>query len=187
MLAQTANSSAVSEEATRQRNFTISGFGGPLIRTMQVMDDWGILIGGKGGGIINHQFAFGGVGMALADGYDFVGDNLNGNENAELNLGLGAGGVFIEYIHRRDNLIQFSVPLHIMAGGVSVKENDEEIESSGIFILEPGINLEFNITDHFIPGIGVSYMQVFGSSLENVDNRDISGITIGLVFKFGGF
>jgi hypothetical protein len=151
------------------------------------MNDWGIMIGGKGGGIINHRFAFGGVGMALVDGYDFVGDNLNGNENASLNLGFGAGGVFVQYIHRRDNLIQFSVPLHIMAGGLSVEEDDEEVESTGIFILEPGITLEFNVTDHFIQGIDVSYRQVFGSSLENVSNQDISGINIGLVFKFGKF
>lgn len=100
---------------------------------------------------------------------------------------IGAGGLFIQYINRGDKAIQYSVPLHIMAGGVSVKENDEEVESTGIFILEPGITLEFNVSDNFIPGIAVSYQQVFGSSLDNVDNQDISGINIGLVLKFGKF
>lgn len=187
LLAQSETQSSVPDEVSRSSSFITGGFGGPFIRTTQVMNDWGIVIGGKGGGIINHQFGFGGVGMALVNGYDFVGDNLNGNNNASLNLGLGAGGVFIQYINRRDNLIQYSVPLHIMAGGVSVKENDEDVESSGVFILEPGINIEFNISDQFIPGIDVSYQQVFGCSLENVDNQDISGINIGLVLKFGKF
>lgn len=187
LFAQTENQSAVSDEVSRRDTFISGGFGGPFIRTTQVMNEWGIMIGGKGGGIINRQFAFGGVGMALVDGHDFVGDNLNGNENASLNMGIGAGGLFIQYINRGDKAIQYSVPLHIMAGGVSVKENDEEVESSGIFILEPGITLEFNVSDNFIPGIAVSYRQVFGSSLDNVDNQDISGISIGLVLKFGKF
>lgn len=164
------------------------GFGGPLVMATQVMNDWGVMIGGKGGAIVNHKFAFGGIGMALVSEHKFFGDNLKEENNAALNLGFGSGGVFIQYIHRQpDNLIQFSVPLNIMAGGVSIDENEVEVESSSIFILEPGVNLEFNISDNFKPGILVSYRQVFGASLINVSNQDLSGINLGLVFKFGAF
>ena len=77
-----------------------------------------------------------------------------------------------------------------MGGGVSVEDatsDDSEIESSGIFVIEPGINLEFNVSKYFIPGISLSYRQVFGSSLVNLSDQDISGVSIGLMFKFGNF
>jgi len=166
---------------------TLQGFGGPLIRATQVNSDWGILIGGKGGVIINKKFAFGGFGMGLAGISKFSGDNLNGNENASLNLGFGGGGVFAEYIHKLDKTIHFSIPIHMMAGGVSVTEEEIEIESSLMLAFEPGINVEFNVAKNFITGIHFSYRQAFSTSLVNASNQDLSGVVLGLVFKFGNF
>ena len=55
------------------------------------------------------------------------------------------------------------------------------------FILETGINLEFNVSKHFIPALNISFRQVLESSLTNLDNQDISGFSLGLMFKFGEF
>lgn len=76
-----------------------------------------------------------------------------------------------------------------MGGGVTVLDNDssEEIEQSGMLVLQPGLNVEFNVTTYFVPAIYISYRQVIGSSLENFDNSDPSGLSLGLVLKFGGF
>jgi len=169
---------------------TFGGYGGPLIQVANINNDWGIIIGGKGGVVINRRFAFGGIGKVLVNGIDLLGDDLNGNNNAALRLNYAAGGIFVEYIVKLESPIHFSIPVNFMAGGISIEDptsDDAEIESSGIFAIEPGINLEFNVSKSFIPGINLSYRQVFGSSLVNLGNQDIAGVNIGLIFKFGNF
>ena len=165
------------------------GYGGPLIQVSQINNGWGMIMGGKGGVVINRKFAFGGIGGGLISNNNFVGDNLKGEKNASLNLSYGAGGLFFEYIFKLENPVHISIPINFMAGGISVNErlSDTEIESCALFILEPGINLEFNISQNFISGINVSYRQAFGSSLININDEDISGVCIGFVFKFGSF
>lgn len=169
---------------------TIGGYGGPLIQASNINNDWGIVIGGKGGFIVNRKFAMGGIGKALVSTNNFVGDDLNGNENASLNMSYGVGGIFFEYIVKLESPIHFTIPLNIMGGGVTVEDansEDSEIESSGMFVIEPGINVELNVSQNFIPAINLSYRQAFGSSLENLSDQDISGVNIGLIFKFGSF
>ena len=169
---------------------SLGGYGGPLIEVADINSDWGIFIGGKGGVIVNRKFAFGGVGKGLVNAMDFSGDDLNENDDAPLSLTYGVGGVFVEYISNLESPIHFSIPIHLMGGEVTVEDATSsglEIESSGIFVIEPGINLEFNLAKHFIPGIHISYRQVLGSSLVNLSDQDLSGVNIGLVFKFGAF
>lgn len=177
-----------SNDSTKHTSF--GGYGGPLIEVPQINKDWGIIIGGKGGVIVNRKLAVGGIGKALVSNNNFLGNDLNGNENASLNLSYGVGGIFVEYISQLENPIHISIPVNFMGGGVSVEDAtsvDSEIESSGIFVIEPGINLEFNVSNSFIPAINLSYRQVFGSSLVNLSDQDISGVNIGLLFKFGDF
>ncbi|MEO9966665.1 MAG: hypothetical protein ABJF11_12785 [Reichenbachiella sp.] len=166
---------------------SISAYGGPFIGATQLNKNWGVSIGGKGGFILNRKFAFGGIGMGTASDYSFVGNNLTGNTDASLEVSYGAGGVFVEYISQITKAVHFSVPLNLMVGGVSIKDSDMDVESSRAFILEPGVNLEFNLTKSFIPCINFSYRRFFGSSLDNLGDQDLSGFNLGLVFKFGYF
>jgi hypothetical protein len=127
--------------------------------------------------------------MTLVNNVAFLGDDLNGENNAPLSLEYGAGGVFIEYLFKSESPIYFSIPVNLMGGGITINDaaSDIEVESSGVFIIEPGINLEFKITKSFTPAINLSYRQAIGSSLENLSNQDIGGVNIGLIFKFGNF
>jgi hypothetical protein len=169
---------------------TIGGFGGPLFQVSNINNDWGIIIGGQGGVVINRRFAFGGIGKSLVNNSTFVGDDLNGNNSASLSMNYGGGGLFFEYLFKLESPIHFSIPVNFMAGKISIEDvtsDASEIESSGFFVLEPGINLEFNVSKSFIPALNISYRQVFGSSLINLSDQDISGVNIGLIFKFGNF
>ena len=169
------------------KSLSFGGYGGPLIEAPHINNDWGLVIGGKGGVVINRKFALGGIGKSLVSSNNFLGDNLNGNEVASLNLSYSAGGLFGEYFFKLENPFHISIPINLMAGGISVNESNCEIESSGILIIEPGINLEFYISKYFIPALNVSYRQVLGSSLVNLGNQDVSGVNIGLMLKFGKF
>ena len=166
---------------------TFGGYGGPLIEMTQINNDWGVLFGGKGGFIVNRKFAFGGIGMAMVNSPDFIGSKES--TDVPLQLSYASGGVFFEYFFNLESPVHVSIPLNIMGGGVTIhKENTNyEIESSGMFVIQPGINLEFNMTKHFIPALYVSYRQVLASKLENLNNNDLSGLSMGLILKFGGF
>ena len=165
------------------------GYGGPIIKATQVNNDWGLLIGGQGGVLINRKIALGAIGQSIIRDKDFIGDNLNGENQSPLSFVYGAGGIFFEYIFNLERPIHISIPLNLMAGGVVVNDNTTttKVESSSNFIIEPGINLEFNLSKHFVSAINVSYRQVFGTSLVNIHNEYLSGVSMGLILKFGDF
>jgi len=143
---------------------TLGGYGGPLIQLANINNDWGIIIGGKGGVIVNRRFAFGGIGKGLVSSSDFSRDDLNGNNNAPLTLKYRVGGLFLEYLFQSESPFRFTIPLNVMAGRISVNNatSDAEVESSGVFILEPGINLDLHVSKNFTTAINLSYRQVLG-------------------------
>jgi len=169
----------------QETNNNTSGYGGPLIQATNINNDWGLIIGGKGGGVFNERFVFGGVGQGLVSSMDIS----TADTSPSLSFEYGAGGVYFEYLFKSESFVGVSIPLNIMAGGVSVNdsETDEEVESTGIFIIEPGVNFEFKASDYFNPTLSISYRQTMGSSLERLSNQDLSGISIGLIFKFGNY
>ncbi len=171
----------------QQTSTSFSGYGGPFVSATQINDDLHLLIGGKGGVVINHKYAFGGLGYGMVYPTDFNGNDLSGNTNASLQKSFGAGGVFFEYIHNSGDLVHFTIPVNLMAGEMGIYEDDgeTEIESSGLFIIEPGISLDLNVAETFTPSLYVSYRFALGSSLENIEDEDISGLNVGLIFKFG--
>jgi hypothetical protein len=173
----------------KSKSKTISAYGGPLINFTQVDKNWGLMIGGKGGILINKKFSSGGIGMGMVKNPVYNEDRISDETSTPLEVSLGAGGMFLEYFLNFNIPVSLSIPINIMAGGVSLKDKfkDKEIESSSIFILEPGINMELKVSKHFIPTINVSYRQVYGSSLTYLDNHDISGINIGLILRVGNF
>ena len=174
---------------TRDKDSTTSylGYGGPLLGATQINKELGLTIGGKGGVVINKKYAFGGIGFGMVNEPQFTGNNLSGNTNVPLQMSFGAGGVFFEYVFNIENLIHFSIPINIMAGGINIYDSKTEIEveSSAFFIIEPGINIDLNVSKHYIQSLYISYRQVLGSSLVNLDDKNISGLNIGLIFKFG--
>jgi len=171
-----------------QSKVSYTVFGGPLAFATDINNALGICIGGKGGAIINESLAFGGLGFGMANPLEFAGSNLSDEENTPLEMTFGAGGLFFEYIFNYGDRIEISVPLNLMAGGIHVNEpgSVSKVESSTFFIVEPGINIDVKISEFYSQSFFVSYRQAIGSSLINVDAAGISGLNVGLMFKFGG-
>jgi hypothetical protein len=169
-----------------QSEISYKGYGGPLTFATGLNNASGICIGGKGGALISDHLVFGGLGFGMVNPLDFAGNKLSDVMNVPLEMTFGAGGVFFEYIVNPGNRIEFSVPLNFMAGGVHVYEvsTETEIESSALFILEPGINIDLKISDFYSQSLFISYRQSIGSSLVNLGDADISGLNVGLLFKF---
>lgn len=163
----------------------------PIIEASIINKEWGINLGGKGAVIVNQKWAVGGIGKGLVSENSFLGDNLDGEKEKDtrLNLNYGAGGLFVEYYLGLDRAFHLSFPLHVMAGGISLKDEQKNttIESSALMIVEPGMNIEFNVAQNFMPALHLSYRQVLANDLANLTNGDISGLNLGLIIKFGHF
>ncbi len=166
---------------------SISGYGGPLIFATQMNDELELSIGGKGGAVFNRKFALGGIGFWKINTPGVSGNNLSDNVNAPLQMSYGAGGVFLEYILNSGGLIGFSIPLNLMAGAINIYNynTEAEIESSSFFIIEPGISIDLHVSNSYTQSLCISYRQAIGSSLINLEDEDISGLNVGLVFNFG--
>lgn len=154
-------------------------------------DSWGVLVGAKGGLIKNHHFAFGGIGAAIIgnSSTSIVDSVMSFQDTAKFThkLSMGYGGFFIEYIFNFESPIHISLPLNMTAGGVFAggKHSDAKFKSSAIFVIEPGINFEFNFYKHFVPALNIGYRIATGNSTGA--SKAASGLNVSLLLKFGKF
>lgn len=167
---------------------THGGFGGPVVKFTQIKNESAVLVGGRGGWIINHTFIIGGGGYGLAT--QIKTDDIFYNE-AFLNFGYG--GLELEYIIQSDNVVHFSVYTLIGAGGITYNNNYMEDWSSWdfgndeFFVFEPAVNVEVNITSFFRINAGANYRYISGVNYDNLNNSDLAGFAGVLTFKFGSF
>lgn len=202
MLALTVNVSFSQEmktlfsQDTSKKGDSYGGYGAPFVGYTEYRDgSSATIVGGKGGVIKNHTFVFGGVGTAIIGNKNYtynvmipkIGSAATANDSAatkNTNISMGYGGIFVEYILNYSNPIHISFPLNIQVGGVLAgsKNGDMKVKSSSIFVIEPGINFEFNFYKNFIPGINIGYRYVDGTY-----SKELSGAYASLLFKFGKF
>ena len=165
------------------------GFGGPVVKFTRIADHFGIFVGGRGGWILNHSFVLGGGGYGLANPNDFT---LIQN-GIERRLGLGYGGVELEYINRWADVGHLTLGILIGAGGASWydwRHEDwgyEDYYTDAFFIAEPAVNLELNLFHFFRLGVGGSYRFVDDVELPGLSDSDMRGPAGSLTLKFGSF
>lgn len=168
---------------------TNGGFGGPVIKYTQIKNEPAVLIGGRGGWIINHTFVIGGGGYGLAN--QIEADNFIDFSKPYINFGYG--GLELEYIIQSDQIVHFSVYTLIGAGGVNYRDNmhsswdNWDYNSDEFFVLEPALNVEVNITSFFRINAGANYRYISGVNYDNLKNEDLAGFSGVLTLKFGNF
>jgi hypothetical protein len=181
----------------------ISGYGAIDVKSSQLDGGFaGVLLGARGGMTINNTFLIGAAGYGLVPTKK-VDCPVFGHET-ENNLYLtgGYGGLFFEYIHNSDKLFHFTANTLIGLGGISLAnawgtpnintDNTFKHPSSFVFVLEPGVALDVNVSKHFRMSLGVSYRYSPNFSLQH-QGKDImsstafNGFTVGLTCKFGSF
>ena len=176
---------------------THGGFGGPVIKYTQVKGEPSVLVGGRGGWIINHTFIIGGGGYGLANDIKANNPLIIAPGITKPYLNFGYGGLELEYIIESDKLLHFSVYSLIGAGSVSYRaelfdHNGSDCDSGGspndaFFVFEPAANVELNIVSFLRINAGVSYRFVSGVNFDNLENSDLAGLSANLTLKFGTF
>jgi hypothetical protein len=165
----------------------IGGFGGPTFQATSIAGETAFLMGGEGAMIVNHTFGVGGAGYGLIN-------EIERNDNSvKSKIKFGYGGVKFYYVSNYDKLFHFTAALLIGAGGINEEEKDvitgheEENETDKLFLLIPALGVEMNVTKIFRIEFAAKYRYVNGVDLENYSDKDFSGLTISLFFKFGRF
>jgi hypothetical protein len=161
------------------------GYGALVVKYGKVMGRDGFFVGGQGGWIINHALVIGAGGYGLVSQIDFDEDYCS-------YLGLGYGGLLLEYIISSNKLVHVSVQTLIGAGGIGHSqdwycEEWSDYEGDAFFALEPGANLELNLHKIARVAIGGTYLYVSGVRYRNVCDSDLSGFMAQFMIKFGSF
>lgn len=175
----------------------------PELKFGNFNSELGVLLGGKGGWIINRTFSIGLAGYGVVTEHEVEGYSNPTNSTDPWYLRAGYGGLNLEYIHNSNDAIHFTVSTLIGAGGAAYTrsysydspwdwdddnyEDDWVAESSAFLVVEPGLAAELNITEWLRFNAGVSYRFVSYLDLPNSKNEDIGGFSGNIGFKFGRF
>lgn len=175
----------------------ITGFGNIDFRVGEVVSQQALILGAYGGILINKNVMFGVAGYGIATESKFDGFNPETSEARDLNIYGGYAGMLMGFKVASKEIIHLSVPMIVGAGHIDVSDdnffdvsngdNDLTLESSAFFVFEPSALLELNISHHFRLGFGGGYRLVRGSSLDNLNDEDLSGFTGVVSFQIGKF
>lgn len=189
-------------------DFSSGGYGAPELKMGPVNGENSLFMGGRGGWIIGHKFVIGGGGFGLVTKNTFSEDpadkpsGLPTDSTRSIKIDMGYGGLLLEYIVLPKKAVHLSIPVLIGAGGSSLGAETyvnqgnsysedwatyDFVESTGFFVLEPGLYLELNMTRFFRLSVGGTYRYIGGANLKRLSNTDLSGYTVNLALKFGGF
>jgi len=157
----------------------------PEVKINSIQGDIGTLIGFYGGALFNRSFLLG----------------ISGGANlSHPRVNYGYFGAIGQYIYKPTNLWHFSGQLLLAYGSAKdyedpksgLLDNFMNVSGAPFFLMEPGINLELNISRNVMLVAGVSYRWVTGMdensenvSITHVTNEDLSSINFNIGVKFG--
>lgn len=174
------------------RNKSNGGYGAISLNYSQIDNKDAFIMGARGAWVIDHSLAIGLGGYGFINGVDtdYIFEN-----NQEYDLAGGYGGLILEPILAPRLPVHISVPVLLGIGGVAFVDSYDDWDNwyydddqSDVFlVLEPGVELEFNMSKHVRMAASLSYRFTSDIELETIDPDVMEGPTVGLVFKFGKF
>lgn len=166
------------------------GYGAPIISYTQFGNNFGLVVGGKGGFIMNHHVAIGGAGMALMPINIHLKDFNAKAASPELKLAMGYGGIILEYYILPKSLVSMSVGTLLGAGGLgfySTQAGVSDGHGEAFFICEPEVNFYLNLLTHFRVGLGAKYRLTAGIDQNGLTDKDFRGFSATIAFQIGQF
>lgn len=170
------------------------GYGAITFGFSQINDEDAWLVGGRGAWIINHSFALGIAGYGFANDI-YLDEVIDGNDN--LSLVGGYGGLLFEPIFFSREAVHFTVPILVGAGGISEAPeyywqqdhywDDRVLDTDAYFVIEPGLEVEVNLTRFMRFGAGAAYRYTSEIDLPHTDADVLDGFSGYFSLKFGKF
>jgi hypothetical protein len=165
------------------------GWGAPVVHVSTIRDRAAVLVGGRGGWLLDRRLTLGGGGFGLATEIAAPAAAQVPGER-QLDLALGYGGGWIEYTFSPLRLLHVSVGTLIGGGGVSLKfrhGGSYGSGSDGFFVTEPTVTAELNLARFLRLDLGVAYRWIVGADMPGLAYSDVAGFSGVLALKFGKF
>lgn len=166
--------------------------------TKSILDKNALLLGARGGWIMNHWFSMGLGGSGLVS--SVVKDvGWNGTDPKSLRYFMGYGGLYLEVAVAPRFPVHITFPVLLGVGGCAFYDDisawDPESEdweyrqedSDAFIILEPGAILEINVLKNLRLGFGATYRYVEDFDLVFTQAEDLNGLNYNFTMKFGKF
>jgi hypothetical protein len=171
----------------------VGGYGALSLQYTEIQDRDAFVFGARGAIVLGHMMSLGLAGSGFFN--DAYIDELT---QQNVSLTGGYGGFFFEPVIFPKYPVHVAFPILIGAGGVSVVErnddnfweDDYESKASDAFlVLEPGIELELNVTRFFRFCLGGYYRYTSDVDIPEYDipTDILKGFSAGVTFKFGRF
>lgn len=176
----------------RQSN---GGYGAIGFGYTQIDGKDALVTGARGALIIDHSFAIGLAGYGFVNNLDY--HTYFNDHPLDYALAGGYGGLLLEPIVGAKNPVHFSFPVILGIGGVALIEDYgfdywdyhpfNELDTDVFFVIEPAVEVEFNLTRFFRAAAYVSYRHTSNIDLFETDADVLRGLSFGTTFKFGKF
>jgi len=162
------------------------GYGGPGLKFTSANGEMAVMGGGQGAWVINHTAAIGGGGYGLTSDHEVEG------AGGPYKLNFSYGGLLVEYIRDANELVHWYGSLIVGFGSFSLTDptlpdDSDDIEDDGFLVLEPTVNIELNVTEHFRLAAGAGYRLASGVTSDYLAASDLSGATFNLALRFGSY
>lgn len=200
--AQRADSTGIRTLFGAGHDLANGGWGAPTASYTRILDQDAMLVGARGGWLIDHRLTLGFAGQGLVTdvlnaGYD---DHLVAEGRAPRRasrLRGGYGGLLIEPIIAHRSAVHVSLPLIIGAGGCGYQTYTHlpgdfdpttwEDDAQAFFVVEPGVELEVNVVRLVRVAMGASYRYTSDLDLPATAKDALHGVTAGISIKVGRF
>lgn len=180
------------------------GWGALTSHHTRLLEKDALLVGARGGWLINHRVTIGFAGHGLVTPVGNVAYDAHVQAQGEVlrsksSLQMGYGGLFIEPVIAYRSPLHVSLPLIVGAGGVGYgytsrlpegadpQSGYRTSDAQAFFVVEPGIELELNVIPLVRVGIGASYRYTSDVDLPETAKDALHGINAGLTVKVGCF
>uniref|UniRef100_UPI0032178E5A hypothetical protein n=1 Tax=uncultured Draconibacterium sp. TaxID=1573823 RepID=UPI0032178E5A len=182
------------------KNKSNGGYGAFSMAYSQIGGRDALVTGARGAFIFDHSFAIGIGGYGFVNNLDYESyHHINPEE--EFMLAGGYGGLFLEPILAGTKPVHLSFPILIGMGGIALVENNgwgwdwdvdpyhpgHEYDHDLFFVVEPAVELEFNLARFFRTALYASYRFTSDIELYDTKNDALRGFNFGATFKFGKF
>jgi hypothetical protein len=163
-----------------------SGVGGFGFGISYLGGEMAICSGGSGAVILNRKFLFGGYGTGINSDKSITYTDKSDNSITLDNVEIGHGGLWMGYVFGGSNAIHPVVSLQSGFGSVAYYNADYRTVDP-IFVVNPKVEIEFNITRYFRIGVGGNYLLTTGVNRYGMNDNDYSGPGGQIAFRFGWF
>jgi len=179
------------------------GWGAPTLMYSRILDQDALLVGIRGGWLVDHRLTIGIAGYGLISevnnpAYDQYLLEQGNPVEEKSRFQTGYGGLLIEPIIAYSSPIHLSLPIIIGAGGfgytTSYYDRDAETHpydhlkgGHSYFVLEPGVDLELNIFPLLRLGLGASYRFTSDLDMEATPADALQGWNGSMAIKIGAF